>query len=109
MGVQPLSQLKTSKFDRIHEADVDQMRYALDKLNRLASSRDDFVQRAIAYFEKYNRYYSTLTIKDVLEIADKYYDESSLNTLTESAYEENRMRKAKEIGLEIPPERLIRI
>lgn len=108
-GVQPLSQLKTPKFDKICLSDIEQAEYALEDLNAISSSKEDFLQRATIFFSKNDRYYSTLTQKDFLEIANEVFHESSLNTLTESEYEENRMRKAKEIGLEIPPEKLIRI
>lgn len=104
-GVQPVEAFKTTKFTQINKSDISKVKAAFISLKRRCKSIDDYNRRVEKFIDDYGMYYSTLTKKDFLDIANsvEYKIDESMADYYEQRYQEICGEKAKEIGLKVPP------
>jgi hypothetical protein len=104
-GVQPVENFKTTKFTQINKSDINQVKAYFNSLKKRCKSIDEYNNRVEKFINDYGTYYSTLTKKDFLEIANsiEYKIDESMADYYEQRYQEARGEKAKEIGLKAPP------
>lgn len=104
-GVQPVETFKTTKFTQINKSDISQVKSSFISLKRRCKSIDEYNRRVEKFIDNHSTYYSTLTKKDFLEIANsvEYKIDESMADYYEQRYQEICGEKAKEIGLKVPP------
>ena len=95
-GVQPVENFKTTKFSQINNSDVSQVKASFISLKRRCKSIDEYNNRVEKFIDDYGMYYSTLTKKDFLEIADsiEYKIDESMADYYEQRYQETCGGKA---------------
>lgn len=103
-GVQPIKVFKTTKFTQINKSDISQVKAFFTSLKKRCKSIDEYNNRVEKFINDYGTYYSTLTKKDFLEIANsiEYKIDEPMVDYYEQRYQEVRGEKAKEIGLKAP-------
>lgn len=107
-GVQPIEAFKTTKFTQINKSDISQAKAFFISLKKRCKSIDEYNNRVEKFINDHGTYYSTLTKKDFLEIADsvEYEINESMADYYEQRFQEVNWAKAKEIGLKVPPKDL---
>jgi hypothetical protein len=104
-GVQPVEDFKTTKFTQINNSDISQVKAYFNTLKKRCKSIDEYNNRVEKFINDYGTYYSTLTKKDFLEIADSVESkiDESMADYYEQRYQKVCNEKANEIGLKAPP------
>lgn len=107
-GVQPVEAFKTTKFTQINKSDISQVKAFFISLKKRCKSIDEYNNRVEKFINDHGTYYSTLTKKDFLEIANsvEYEIDESMADYYEQRFQEVNCAKAKEIGLKVPPKDL---
>ena len=108
LGVQPIEQLKSFKYNDIHDSDIREVSLHLKAIAKISKSEDEFYEKVEKFYNDYPNFYSTLTKKDYLELAKGMY-----KPLTESQLFENIMKhekayngKMEEYGWKVPPKEI---
>ena len=108
LGVQPIEQLKSFKYNDIHDSDIREVSLRLKAIAKISKSEDEFYEKVEKFYNDYPNFYSTLTKKDYLELAKGIY-----KPLTESQLFENIMKhekaynkKMEEYGWKVPPKEI---
>lgn len=107
-GVQPVEAFKTTKFTQINKSDISQVKAFFISLKKRCKSIDEYNNRVEKFINDHGTYYSTLTRKDFLEIANsvEYEIDESMADYYEQRFQEVNRVKAEEIGLKVPPKDL---